>query len=164
MPEDITYRQMEPGEEIEVCNLVARSFNEFIAPDFSDEGVDEFYKYANHRSLFKRSESNCVVLVAEEGKRFAGMIELRDHTHISMLFIDKAYHRRGIAKQLFIEVIEQSKASIIFPARLTVYSSPYAVPYYENIGFKQTGNKKIIHGIVHYPMALMLNDVREIGR
>ena len=83
------YRAARPGEETAVSNLVARSFNEFIAPGFSEEGIDEFFKYANPRSLAKRSEGSHFVLVAEVDGEIAGMIEIRELKHISMLFVDK---------------------------------------------------------------------------
>ncbi len=93
-------RTINPGEEVEVSNLVARSFNEFIAPDFPDEGIEEFFRYSNPRALIKRSEGNHFVLVAEAEGSIAGMIEIREMKHVSMLFVDKAFHRRGIGKGL----------------------------------------------------------------
>ena len=72
------YRPLSLGEEVEVSNLVARSFNEFVAPDFPEEGIDEFFTYANPRALRKRSEGSCFVLVAESDGVPAGMIEVKE--------------------------------------------------------------------------------------
>lgn len=101
MTDPINLRLMRPGEEVEVCNLVARSFNEFVAPDFGEDGIEEFFNYSNPRALRKRSEGDHFVLVAEAEGAIAGMIEIREMRHVSMLFVDKAFHRRGIAKNLF---------------------------------------------------------------
>ena len=141
------YRAARPGEETAVSNLVARSFNEFIAPGFSEEGIDEFFKYANPRSLAKRSEDSHFVLVAEAGGEIAGMIEVREMKHISMLFVDKAHHRKGIGKELF-----------------RVHSSRFAVPFYESLGFTKTSEEKIIYGVIHIPMALTLPEGRILRR
>jgi len=100
MTNSINYRQLKPGEEIEVCNLAARSFNEFIAPGFTEEGINEFFKYTNPRALKKRAESGYFAMVAESKGDLAGMIELRGNNHISMLYVDKAFHRKGVAKEL----------------------------------------------------------------
>jgi hypothetical protein len=45
MEETVQYRFMEPSEETGVCNLVIRVFKEFIAHQYSHEGVHEFLKY-----------------------------------------------------------------------------------------------------------------------
>jgi len=156
----ILYRPMNPGEEVEVVNLVARSFNEFIAPDFPDEGIEEFFNYANPRSLKKRSDGSHFVLVAEAEGAIAGMIEIREMRHVSMLFVDKAYHRRGIAKELLSAALDRIKSESRPPKKVTVHSSRFAVPFYESLGFVRTEDEKIIHGVIHIPMALVLRKGR----
>jgi len=151
---------MNTGEEVEVVNLVARSFNEFIAPDFPDEGIEEFFNYANPRALIKRSEGNHFVLVAEAEGAIASMIEIREMRHVSMLFVDKAYHRRGIAKELFSAALDRIKSESRPPKKVTVHSSRFALPFYESLGFVRTEAEKIIHGVIHIPMALVLRKGR----
>ena len=153
-------RTMNPGEEVEVSNLVARSFNEFIAPDFPDEGIEEFFGYSNPRALVKRSEGNHFVLVAEAEGSIAGMIEIRERKHISMLFVDKAFHRRGIAKGLLTAALDRIESGGRAPKKVTVHSSRFAVPFYESLGFVRTEEEKIIHGVIHIPMALVLEEGR----
>jgi ribosomal protein S18 acetylase RimI-like enzyme len=160
----VVYRAVRPGEETAVSNLVARSFNEFIAPDFSGEGIDEFFKYANPRSLAKRSEDSHFVLVAEADGEIAGMIEVREMRHISMLFVDKAHHRKGIGKGLFRLALERIMSANPPPGSVTVHSSRFAVPFYENLGFTKTSEEKIIYGVVHIPMALALPEGRILRR
>jgi GNAT superfamily N-acetyltransferase len=151
---------MRAGEEIEVSNLVARSFNEFVAPDFPDEGIDEFFSYANPRALQKRSEGSHFVLVAESDGVIAGMIEVKEMRHISMLFVYKAFHRKGIGKELFNAALERIKSIDHSPEMLTVNSSRFAVPFYERLGFVRSEEEKIIHGVIHIPMALSLREGR----
>ena len=161
---DVLYRAARPGEETAVSNLAARSFNEFIAPDFSEEGIDEFFKYANPRSLKKRSEDSHFVLVAEAGGEIAGMIEIREMKHISMLFVDKSRHRKGIGKGLFRLALDRIKSEESPPESVTVHSSRFAVPFYENLGFVRTSEEKIIYGVIHIPMALALPEGKILRR
>src|SRR3990170_6755724 len=105
----ILYRPLNPGDGVEVSNLIARSFNEFIAPDFPEEGIEEFFRYSNPRALIKRSEGNHFVLVAEAEGTIAGMIEIREMKHVSMLFVDKAFQRRGIGKELLRAALDRIK-------------------------------------------------------
>lgn len=158
------YRAARPGEETAVSNLVARSFNEFIAPGFSEEGIDEFFKYANPRSLAKRSEGSHFVLVAEVDGEIAGMIEVREMKHISMLFVDKVHHRKGIGKALFKLALERIISEESPPKSVTVHSSRFAVPFYESLGFTKTSEEKIIYGVIHIPMALTLPEGRILRR
>ncbi|HVY55431.1 MAG TPA: GNAT family N-acetyltransferase [Thermodesulfobacteriota bacterium] len=160
MTDQLYLRLMRPGEEIEVSNLVAKSFNEFVAPDFPDEGIDEFFSYANPRSLKKRSEGSHFVLVAEPDGVLAGMIEVREMRHVSMLFVDKAFHRKGIGKGLFQAALERIYSEGPIPEMLTVNSSRFAVPFYERLGFVRSGDEEIIHGVIHIPMALRLREGR----
>lgn len=153
-------RTMNPGEEVEVSNLVARSFNEFIAPDFPDEGIEEFFRYSNPRALIKRSEGNHFVLIAEIEGSIAGMIEIREMKHVSMLFVDKAFHRRGIGKEMLRAALDRIKAGSRPPRKVTVHSSRFAVPFYNSLGFVRTEEEKIIHGVIHIPMALVLEEGR----
>jgi GNAT superfamily N-acetyltransferase len=162
MDNNLTLRPLESGEDVEVTNLVARSFNEFVASDFSEEGIEEFFKYANARALQKRSEGNHFVLVAESGGVIAGMIEIREMRHVSMLFVDKAFHRKGIGMELFNAALKRIKSDNARPDKVTVFSSRFAVPFYESVGFVQTEEEKVIHGVIHIPMALALEKGRII--
>jgi GNAT superfamily N-acetyltransferase len=148
---------MNPGEEVEVSNLVARSFNEFIAPDFPEEGIEEFFRYANPRALIKRSEGSHFILVAEAEESIVGIIEIREMKHVSMLFVDKSFHRRGIGKELLRAALDKIKSGSRPPKKVTVHSSRFAVPFYNSLGFVRTGEEKIIHGVIHIPMALVLS-------
>ena len=158
MSKVLKLRPMGYGDEVEVCNLVARTFNEFIAPEFSEEGVDEFFKYSNPRALKRRLESGYFAIVSEVDGKLAGMIELKANNHISMLYVDKTFHRRGIAKELIKEVMPLlSKSSDI-----TVNSSRYAVPFYEKLGFIQFEDERTIYGVIHVPMMVKTSKLNEI--
>jgi len=159
-----SYRQIKPEDEVEVCNLVARSFNEFIAPSFTEEGVEEFFKYANSRALKKRGESGYLAMVAESEGKLAGIIELRGDNHISMLFVDKAFHRKGVAKELVRQALEEVSSNSGRPKDITVNSSSYAVAFYESLGFIQYENEKSIYGVIHIPMVLSLSNTEQLAK
>jgi len=154
MKTHIKYRKIRGGEEIEVCNLVARSFNEFIAPDFPEQGVEEFFLYSNPHSLKKRLEKDYFAMVAECDGRILGMIEIRGDNHISMLFVDKDFHHKGIASNLVKKALEEISGNSRVSNDITVNSSRYAVPFYESLGFIQYEDEKSIYGVIHTPMLL----------
>ena len=156
-----TIRQTKPGEEVPVCNLVARSFNEFIAPEFSEEGIEEFFKYANPREFKKRSESGYFSMIAESESTIVGVIEINNSRHISMLFVEKDHHKKGIAKNLIKNSFGELRAEKKQIDAITVNSSRYAVPFYEKLGFLQYEEEKTIYGVIHIPMMVKYSDLGE---
>lgn len=152
----ITYRAIEPGEEKKVSELVLESFEEFIRHEYSQEGIDEFRRYAQPEALALRSRADHCVLVATLTDRIAGVIEIRQHDHISLLFVDRRLQRKGIAKDLLQKALEVMRTAKPDLERVTVNSSRYGVPVYEKLGFHQTGPERTVNGIAFIPMVLRL--------
>lgn len=150
----LSIRKINDYEAIEVCNLVARTFNEFIAPEFTQQGVDEFFLYSNPSALKKRLELDYFSMVAEYADKIAGMIEVKGNTHISMLYVDKQFQRKGIAKSLINNAFKHVSFEKETPKDITVNSSRYAIPFYESLGFIQFEEEKSIYGVIHIPMVV----------
>ena len=72
---------------------------------------------------------------------------MRDCQHIADFFVDAAYHRRGIGRQLF-EAMRQDYDRQVF----TVNSSPYAVEVYRHLGFVPTDAEQLTDGLRYVPM------------
>lgn len=153
---DINYRYMRQGEEPLVSELALNSFNEFISYEFSDEGIYEIRKFFSPESIKKRSEENHFVLVSENSTSIIGMLEMKEYRHLSMLFIDKEFHRNGIARELLNKSIEIAQSKNPRLREITVNSSRYAEPVYQRMGFVRTQRMQIEKGIKFIPMALKL--------
>jgi len=148
---------MKAGDESQICELVIRVFNEFNASLYSDEGVRGFYSYANPYELAKRSKENCIVFSAKADGRFIGMIEIRDYEHISLLFVDRDFHNKGIGRRLLKSALSQCRVQKPDMVMLTVNASPYAVNIYKKLGFSVAGTDRTENGIFFTPMLLALN-------
>ena len=83
MDSAIVYRYMEFGEEIKVFELISRVFNEFVAPGYSNEGIEEFMKYAQPEELAGRLKEDQVILVAEFGSEIVGVIDILNYSHVA---------------------------------------------------------------------------------
>jgi GNAT superfamily N-acetyltransferase len=147
---------MQPGEETQVCELIARIFHAFVAADSSPEGVQEFLKYVQPEPLLERSRVNHFVLVAVAQDRIVGVIEVRGYQHVSLLFMDQAYQGQGIARELWRRALSICRKEKPDLAEVSVNSSPYAVPIYEKLGFRPQGLEQTAHGIRFVPMAFDL--------
>jgi GNAT superfamily N-acetyltransferase len=152
----LLYRLMTPEDIPEVNDLVVRVFDEFVAPDYVAEGVREFLKYVTPEALLSRSQANHFALVAAELNQIVGMIEVKDNDHVSMLFVDKAFQGRGIARELWRHALGICRSNQPGLKQVTVNSSPFAVPIYEKLGFRPQGGKQVKNGIEFYPMAIDL--------
>jgi GNAT superfamily N-acetyltransferase len=146
----LSIRLMRPGEEVEVSALVARVFDEFVAPDFSPEGVAEFFRYAHPTAMARRCDATNRVFVAEENDRIIGMLELRGLDHIAMLFVET--QGRGIGRELVRKALQISRKGGPSIRQVTVHASRYAAPIYRRLGFEAEGPERTENGIAYWPM------------
>lgn len=152
----LSIRKMRPGEETQVSELIARVFDEFVAPDFSPAGVDEFLKYIQPGALRERSETDHFTLVAMLAEMLVGVIEIRNHNHVSLYFVDEAHIGKGIGKALWHQALAVCRRDNAGLTHISVNSSSYAVPIYEKLGFEQTQAEQVVHGIRFVPMVIGL--------
>jgi len=154
MNDKIKYRFMRLGEELKVCALVAEVFNEFVAPEYGQDGIDEFFKFANAEAMAGRTSPEQFVMVAEIGTEIGGMIEMVRYDHISLLFVSR--RSKGIAKRLLTLAIKECSKRQPDLKEITVNSSPYAEPVYRAMGFQTTGPLQKKNGIIFVPMSCRL--------
>jgi GNAT superfamily N-acetyltransferase len=152
--ETLTYRQMKPEDILEVSDLVSRVFNESVAPEYSSEGVQEFHRYIEPAAFQARYPKNHFSLIALSQTIVVGMIEMRGYDHVSLLFVDQDYQRRGIAKELLNQAIQICQGHESQPSGISVNSSSFAVSIYEKLGFQQVGERQVKNGIGFTPMLL----------
>jgi ribosomal protein S18 acetylase RimI-like enzyme len=153
--ERIYYRTVQSGEEKYVCALIRTVFDKLVAPDFNDEGIKEFYRFANPVSMEERSALGSFVFLALRYEKIVGMIEFIPPDRIALLFVD--YRGHGIARELLARAIikvQEEQPNVSF---ISVHSSPYAVIAYERLGFVVTGEKTTEHGITYIPMKLRVS-------
>ena len=117
-------------------------FLEYEAPDYTQEGIDEFYKSIHDENYLAMLS----LYGAFSSEGLVGVIATRNSgKHIALFFVDGKYHRQGIGKQLF-QAVQTDK--------MTVNSSPYAVPVYSKFGFKSVNTEQVVNGIRFTPMEL----------
>lgn len=140
----------------EAFALVKRVFLEIDAPDYSKEGVqevmDDMLENKEFKELFKSGEQTMLGAICDD--KIVGVVAIGANNHISLAFVDKDYHRKGIAKALFERLFVRLKAKNA--KKITLNSTPYAVAFYEKIGFKKTGDCIEKHGVLYTPMQFVL--------
>jgi len=151
----VSIRPMHVRDAEAATNLVAAVFHQYVAPFYVPEGVAEFMAYVCPRSLVHRLQSNHNGFVAlDDQGRLVGVIECRDSSHISLLFIDAQHQRMGIGKALVERILATCRQRDPPPNSLTVNASPNAVAAYLSFGFVATGPEQELNGIRFVPMRL----------
>ena len=143
-----TVRRLDGTELPAAAALAGRVFAEFEAPEY----IGAFLRFAAPETLAAQHRNGSMLSwSAFRQGVLAGIITLTRHNHICLLFVEKAYHRQGIARTLFCTLRDQCRTD---PAitRITVNSSPYAVEAYRRLGFRATGSERTVDGIRFTPM------------
>jgi GNAT superfamily N-acetyltransferase len=89
--------------------------------------------------------------------KIIGSIASKPSNHISLLFVDKQYHRQGIARALYQKMIEKNDCP-----EISVNSTLYAVEVYKRLGFVATDTEQQKNGIRYVPMKHNIADCKFI--
>lgn len=155
---NIEFKKMKREEIVQVSTLIENLFNEFIGIDYSQAGRATFLEYISANKLEERFlKENHFFLTAQDNGKIIGIIEVRDYNHISLLFVNKKYHNKGIARTLFQKAIDLCLQSISGPEEIEVNSSIYAEKIYQSLGFVKTQEKQQKDGIIYIPMKCKIN-------
>jgi len=148
----ITEITVDTLKESNVLQLVWNVFEEYVAYQYCGEGVKEFqnyFEYSNIKRLLDNSEM--MMWGCFRNDEIIGMIAKKQANHISLLFVDKKYHRQGVARALYQKLIENC-SKIDDCSEITVNSSLYAVEAYKRLGFVVTDTEQEKNGIRFVPM------------
>src|SRR5690554_4875720 len=104
--------------------LIIKVFNEFVAPDYSKEGIKEFYKFLSYEDIIEKVNLGRIRFYGcFYEHRLRGVIATKEINHICLLFVKKEFQRKNIARNLINEVIKESLINHKY--KITVNSSPY---------------------------------------
>lgn len=145
------------NEDIDqASNLVKRMFDEFVSEDYGKNGISYFYEMISPAAIMRRLKGNSLAFVSKDDNVVTGYIEISDFSHIYLLFVEKEYHNRGIARKLLNYAVGFIKEKNIVINEVTVNTTLSALPFYEILGFKKIADYQLKNGILSYPMKLVL--------
>ena len=135
----------------EALKVIEETFMKFEAPEYSEKGIENFFKFANYESINEMLKKNMKMYVAMVDAKIVGVIGYRDNSHINLLFVLEEYQHKGIAKSLYNLVLDNCKNA--GATKITVNSSPYAHDVYLKFGFIDECEMQEVDGIKFYPMS-----------
>lgn len=136
--------------------LAWKTFMQFEADVYTAEGVRNFEDFITDTTLHRMFIMGVYqMFVALDRKQIVGMLTLRNTSHISLLFVDEKYHRRGIGRALigYLQEYLLSETSI---SKITVNAAPYGVAFYHKLGFRDLRPEEEKDGIKYTPMEFVL--------
>lgn len=152
-----TIRMIYRNEWNDAMKLAWRTFLGYDAADYTKEGVNSFREFVADSALFRMFLAGSYeVLAAFVGDKMIGVISVRNGNHISLLFVDGEYHRRGVGRALVGALQNYILSEVGGVERITVNSSPYAKEFYHKIGFRDLKPEQMNDGIRYTPMEFIL--------
>lgn len=118
-----------------IMEMIWKTFMKFEARDYTDEGIANFRDFLTNGRIYQMfMEGSYLMLVALDRGKVIGQISVRNGNHISLLFVDEIYHRRGVGRELIRSMaayLKKEKQEIF----ISVKAAPYALGFYRRVGF-----------------------------
>jgi GNAT superfamily N-acetyltransferase len=149
-------KELDREELKNALELIWSVFQEFEAPDYSEEGINRFRDIIAIDSIIARIDNNEMAFWGSyDNDALIGVIASANKNHITFLFVKKEYHRQGIGRSLWQTIIDCCKDDPGIK-EITVNSTPYATEFYHRLGFMDLDRENISHGIRFTPMRYVL--------
>ena len=142
---NVLVRRIEEAEYAEASDLVLKVFGEMVAASMETEGIKGFEAFASAEQMRSRDKAGGTTLIAKDGERLTGVLQVREEGHITLFFVLPTFQGQGIGRALICATDHHQVPH-------TVNSSTIAVKAYESFGFRVCGQEQVQHGIRFIPM------------
>jgi 8-oxo-dGTP pyrophosphatase MutT (NUDIX family)/GNAT superfamily N-acetyltransferase len=159
----ITYRKATADDVHPALELALRVFVEYEAPHYEPEAVPRFKAdiVYNEAAIQNWRSGASAMYVACIDDKIVGVVgEKWRNGHINIVFVDGAYHRRGIATELMNRIVCDLKLHGFH--KITLFSSPYGLPFYLKYGFATTDTEQHRDGFIFTPMEYIPNEIWDV--
>ena len=152
---DFVFRYGVPADASAISQLISRFTLDFcVNPDGS--GADLFLQSVSESAeLAYLSDPRYHYILAWHGEILAGLIAMRDLSHLFHLFVHPSYQGKKLASKLWRHA-RQHAIALEHTGSFTVNSSLNAIPVYQRFGFLAKGEVVEMHGIAFLPMQATL--------
>lgn len=134
-------------EWVPAMKMIWRTFAKYEGRDYTEEGIRSFLEFITDETLyaaFLRGEYR--LMVALDRKRIIGAGSLRDCNHLSLLFVDEAYHRKGVGSAILRKLCVYLKRET-GEGRMSLQAAPCAIDFYRKQGFRAVQPERDYSGI-----------------
>ena len=142
---------MKKGEEQNVYDLILEVFHEYVAPTYSQKGIETFLGMLSIDFL-KETSNEKFIAVVEQKSKIIGVLSIINTNHIALLFVKPRFQGIGIGKSLIQFSINHCYEKNPNLKTMTVSSTPNSLSFYKNSGFIKIGEEQNENGMLFIPM------------
>lgn len=124
--------------------LVWETFQQFVAPDYSEAGVQAFRAFLEDDAAL--AEMVCYAVFDDENMQGVLVVD-ECRCHVVLFFVRAEHQGQGLGRALWEYLLIRQACDIY-----TVNASPFAVPIYHRLGFRENGEEQVQDGIRYLPM------------
>lgn len=140
------------GEWQPAMEMVWRTFLKYEGKEYSQEGIQHFFDFITDDDLYRAFlKGEYRLMVALDRGRIIGAGSVRNRNHLSLLFVEEAYHRRGVGSAILRKLCEYLKREA-GESCMSLQAAPYAVEFYKKQGFRALCHELQYAGIRVTPM------------
>lgn len=155
MDQDKQIRPIGAEELPEALALAWEVFAAQLAPECTDEGVDEFWHSIDQEYMLHRmGDGTLRFWGAFDGERMVGLCAMRELVHVALIFVAEDYQFQGAGTALLKKAVIDCKALDPAIGRITVEALGDSRGFFETLGFVATGDDSFDSGLITTPMAL----------
>ena len=158
--DQIEIRWAEKDEWAPAMTMVWKTFLQFEAAEYGEKGTREFFEFITDDRLHESFERGLYqMMVAKDRDKIVGVATIRNIHHLSLLFVDAGYHKKGVGKSLMNRLCAYLDKEV-GENLITVKAAPPAKGFYEKLDFISTGPIEYYGGICVYPMEKYFHDMK----
>lgn len=132
--------------------MIWRTFVKYEGKDFTEEGVRHFFEFISDADLYASFlKGEYRLMVALDGNRIIGAGSIRNRNMLSLLFVEEAYHHKGVGSTILKRLCEYLKSEE-GERFMALQAAPYAVNFYRKQGFRAVRPEMEYSGIRVTPM------------
>lgn len=127
--------------------MIWRTFLEYDGKDYTQEGIRNFFEFITDDDLYVSFlKGEYQMMVALTGGEIIGAGSIRSGNHLSLLFVDGAYHHRGVGRTIMTRLCDylQQESGERY---MSLKAAPYAVDFYRKLGFHTVKPEEEYSGI-----------------
>jgi N-acetylglutamate synthase-like GNAT family acetyltransferase len=132
-------RKFRKEDAIKVYNIVKKNFLEINSKDYSNETINVLIEDSKPSNLIKKSKKRNYYVAIEKNEILGVGAYQNDNIH--SFFVKTTVHRKGVGSKLMDRILKDAIKDKI--KIMNCCSSPYAVKFYESVGFEKI-EKKVV--------------------
>ena len=137
----LSIRDLSDADRAAFCVLVQNVFDEFVAPHWSQEGIETFHRTSPEEARERFSDSRFIRLGAESNGKLVGVLMMSLDGHLYGLFVSGPDQRSGIGRRLLKEGVTRLRELNPSVNEITLNAAPNSIQAHESYGFELVGSE-----------------------